>query len=157
MGKYFFYCSLLDNLWVQIVDPKTGVEKPVTISVDDGIRPNANLSDLAKLRPAFKKDGSTTAGKIHNPQQQLHFILFSAWQISRHTKFTTSHFKMKEKEKLTIFCYISLIAFFGVENLLCYCVLGNASQVSDGAGAVLLMKRSVAMQKGLPILGVFRY
>ncbi|KAM1044436.1 hypothetical protein ACFX15_034872 [Malus domestica] len=32
----------------------------------------------------------------------------------------------------------------------------NASQVSDGAGAVLLMKRSLAMQKGLPILGVFR-
>lgn len=29
--------------------------------------------------------------------------------------------------------------------------------MSDGAGAVLLMKRSVAMQKGLPILGVFRY
>lgn len=37
-----------------------------------------------------------------------------------------------------------------------YCV-GNSSQVSDGAGAVLLMKRSVALQKGLPILGVFRY
>ncbi|KAJ0092630.1 hypothetical protein Patl1_25887 [Pistacia atlantica] len=33
---------------------------------------------------------------------------------------------------------------------------GNSSQVSDGAGAVLLMKRSVAMRKGLPILGVFR-
>ncbi|MED6149030.1 3-ketoacyl-CoA thiolase 2, peroxisomal [Stylosanthes scabra] len=33
---------------------------------------------------------------------------------------------------------------------------GNSSQVSDGAGAVLLMKRSTAMQKGLPILGVFR-
>ncbi|XP_068319577.1 3-ketoacyl CoA thiolase 1, peroxisomal-like [Pyrus communis] len=32
----------------------------------------------------------------------------------------------------------------------------NDSQVSDGAGAVLLMKRSLAMQKGLPILGVFR-
>lgn len=28
--------------------------------------------------------------------------------------------------------------------------------MSDGAGAVLLMKRSVATQKGLPILGVFR-
>ncbi|KAL5562068.1 hypothetical protein UlMin_031815 [Ulmus minor] len=78
----------------KIVDPKTGAEKPVIVSIDDGIRPNANLSDLAKLKPAFKKDGSTTAG--------------------------------------------------------------NASQVSDGAGAVLLMKRSVAMQKGLPILGVFR-
>lgn len=34
--------------------------------------------------------------------------------------------------------------------------LGNSSQVSDGAGAVLLMKRSVANQKGLPILGVLR-
>lgn len=29
--------------------------------------------------------------------------------------------------------------------------------MSDGAGAVLLMKRSIAVQKGLPILGVFRY
>ncbi|OMO53044.1 Thiolase [Corchorus capsularis] len=78
----------------KIVDPKTGDEKPVTISVDDGIRPNASLSDLGKLKPVFKKDGSTTAG--------------------------------------------------------------NSSQVSDGAGAVLLMKRSLAMAKGLPILGVFR-
>ncbi|GMY06125.1 3-ketoacyl-CoA thiolase 2, peroxisomal [Fagus crenata] len=78
----------------KVVNPKTGEEMPVTISVDDGIRPNANLTDLAKLKPAFKKDGTTTAG--------------------------------------------------------------NASQVSDGAGAVLLMKRSLAMQKGLPILGVFR-
>lgn len=34
---------------------------------------------------------------------------------------------------------------------------GNSSQVSDGAGAVLLMKRSVAVKKGLPILGVFRF
>lgn len=78
----------------KIVDPKTGDEKPVTVSVDDGIRPTASLSDLAKLKPVFKKSGSTTAG--------------------------------------------------------------NSSQVSDGAGAVLLMKRKVAIQKGLPILGVFR-
>lgn len=48
----------------KIVDPKTGEEKPVTISVDDGIRPNTNMADLAKLKPAFKKDGSTTAGII---------------------------------------------------------------------------------------------
>lgn len=33
---------------------------------------------------------------------------------------------------------------------------GNSSQVSDGAGAVLLMKRSTALEKNLPILGVFR-
>ncbi|MBA0560403.1 hypothetical protein Golob_017305, partial [Gossypium lobatum] len=78
----------------KIVDPKTGEEKALTISVDDGIRPDTNMAGLAKLKPAFKKDGTTTAG--------------------------------------------------------------NASQVSDGAGAVLLMKRSLALQKGLPILGVFR-
>lgn len=78
----------------KIVDPKTGEEKAVTIFVDDGIRQQTNIADLSRLKPAFKKDGATTAG--------------------------------------------------------------NASQVSDGAGAVLLMKRSVASQKGLPILGVFR-
>ncbi|XWS76130.1 hypothetical protein CRYUN_Cryun01aG0150100 [Craigia yunnanensis] len=79
---------------IPIEDPKTGEEKPVTVLVDDGICPNTNMQDLAKLKPVFRKDGATTAG--------------------------------------------------------------NASQVSDGAGAVLLMKRSLAMQKGLPILGVFR-
>ncbi|KAD0351787.1 hypothetical protein R6Q59_026943 [Mikania micrantha] len=78
----------------KIVDPKTGEEKAVIITVDDGIRPNTNMADLAKLKPSFKKDGTTTAG--------------------------------------------------------------TASQISDGAGAVLLMKRSVALKKGLPILGVFR-
>lgn len=78
----------------QIVDPKTGETKSITVSVDDGIRPTTSMSILAKLKPAFKKSGTTTAG--------------------------------------------------------------NASQVSDGAGAVLVMKRSLAMQKGLPILGIFR-
>ncbi|KAH9615482.1 hypothetical protein KSS87_003179 [Heliosperma pusillum] len=78
----------------KLVDSKTGEEKHITVSVDDGIRPNATLSDLSKLKPVFKKDGTTTAG--------------------------------------------------------------NSSQVTDGAGAVLLMKRSDAMRRGLPILGVFR-
>ncbi|KAJ3672159.1 hypothetical protein LUZ60_006880 [Juncus effusus] len=78
----------------KIVDPKTGDEKPVVISVDDGIRAETSLSSLAKLKAVFKKDGTTTAG--------------------------------------------------------------NSSQVSDGAGAVLLMRRDVALKKGLPILGVFR-
>lgn len=78
----------------KIVDPKTGEERQVTISLDDGIRPGSNMVDLAKLKPAFKKDGTSTAG--------------------------------------------------------------NSSQVSDGAGAVLLMKRSLATKKGLPVLGVFR-
>jgi acetyl-CoA acyltransferase 1 len=33
--------------------------------------------------------------------------------------------------------------------------VGNASQVSDGAAAVLLVRRSVAKRLGLPILGKF--
>jgi acetyl-CoA acyltransferase 1 len=33
---------------------------------------------------------------------------------------------------------------------------GNASQVSDGAAAVVLMKRSKAVELGLPILGAYR-
>ncbi|KAK9466204.1 Thiolase, N-terminal domain-containing protein [Lipomyces arxii] len=32
---------------------------------------------------------------------------------------------------------------------------GNASQISDGAAAVLLARRSIAQQKGLPIIGKF--
>lgn len=32
---------------------------------------------------------------------------------------------------------------------------GNSSQVSDGAAAVLLMKRKKAQELGLPILGKF--
>lgn len=53
-----------DGSSVKIVNPKTGEEMPVTISVDDGIRPNTNMADLAKLKPAFKKNGTTTAGII---------------------------------------------------------------------------------------------
>ena len=33
---------------------------------------------------------------------------------------------------------------------------GMRMQISDGASAVLLMKRSEALKRGLPILGIFR-
>lgn len=63
-----FPCSIYADVLIfndklpKIVDPKTGEEKKIIVSVDDGIRPNTNLMDLAKLKPAFQKDGSTTAG-----------------------------------------------------------------------------------------------
>lgn len=78
----------------RFLDPKTGEETAVTVAVDDGVRANTTLEALGKLKPVFKKDGSTTAG--------------------------------------------------------------NCSQLTDGASAALLMKRGLAMAKGLPILGVFR-
>ncbi|PVU90246.1 hypothetical protein BB561_004967 [Smittium simulii] len=76
----------------QIIE-KDGTAKEILVSKDDGIRSATTLAGLSKLKPFFKKDGSTTAG--------------------------------------------------------------NASQVSDGAAAVLLMKRSRALELNLPILGKF--
>ncbi|NWT82363.1 THIKB thiolase, partial [Lanius ludovicianus] len=76
------------------VSDNDGNKKTITVHQDEGIRPSTTLEGLAKLKPAFKEDGSTTAG--------------------------------------------------------------NASQVSDGAAAVLLAKRSKAAQLGLPVLGVLK-
>jgi acetyl-CoA acyltransferase 1 len=66
---------------------KVGDEQTITVTADDGIRANASLEGLAKLKPAFKPDGASTAG--------------------------------------------------------------NSSQVSDGAAATLLMRRSTATELGL--------
>lgn len=63
------------------------------LTVGSGIRDGVTKESLSKLKPAFKKDGTTHAG--------------------------------------------------------------NASQVSDGAAAVVLARRSVAKRLGLPILGKF--
>ncbi|KAJ3740506.1 acetyl-CoA acetyl transferase [Lentinula detonsa] len=67
--------------------------KTILVDHDDGVRDGVTVESLSKLKPAFKKDGSTTAG--------------------------------------------------------------NASQVTDGAAAVLLARRSVAKRLGLPIIGKF--
>ncbi|KRX09163.1 Thiolase-like protein [Pseudocohnilembus persalinus] len=72
---------------------KEGNEKEITVTEDNGVRAETTLEGLAKLKPAFKKDGTTTAG--------------------------------------------------------------NSSQVTDGAAAVLLMRRSVAEQLGLKPIGKF--
>jgi acetyl-CoA acyltransferase 1 len=66
---------------------KVGDLQQVTVSKDDGIRTNASLAGMAKLNPAFKKDGTSTAG--------------------------------------------------------------NSSQISDGAAATLLLRRSTATELGL--------
>ncbi|KAJ9656632.1 3-ketoacyl-CoA thiolase with broad chain length specificity [Coniosporium apollinis] len=80
-------------LTVKWTDPKTDEEKTITVSKDDGVRQAMTAESLAKIRPAFAKDGSIHAG--------------------------------------------------------------NASQISDGAAAVLLMKRSTALRLSQPILGKF--
>ena len=46
----------------KLVDPKTGEEKAVVVSEDDGIREGVTAQALGQLRTVFKKDGTTTAG-----------------------------------------------------------------------------------------------
>lgn len=72
----------------EILD-KEGNSKTITVTKDEGIRPT-KIENLSKLKPAFKKDGVTTAG--------------------------------------------------------------NSSQVTDGAAAVMLMKRSYAEKLGVKVL-----
>lgn len=40
-----------------------GTERSVTVAQDEGIRPSTTMEGLAKLKPSFKKGGSTTAGE----------------------------------------------------------------------------------------------
>ena len=78
---------------VHWVDPKTEETKEILVAADDGIRDGVTAESLSKLKPSFRKDGTTHAG--------------------------------------------------------------NASQISDGAAAVLLSRRSTAKRLGLPIIGKF--
>jgi len=90
-GKFDEEIEPLTN--VKYVDPKTDEEKTITVAKDDGIRDGITAESLAKIKPAFAKDGSIHAG--------------------------------------------------------------NASQISDGAAAVLLMRRSTAERLGQKIMGKF--
>lgn len=90
-GKFDEEIAPIHN--VKWTDPKTDEEKIITVAKDDGIRDGMTAESLAKIKPAFAKDGSIHAG--------------------------------------------------------------NASQISDGAAAVLLMKRSTAERLGQKIVGKF--
>ena len=85
-----FFDSEIVPVHTKIVDKEGSTEKQVIVSKDEGIRKETTFEGLSKLKPAFKKDGSVTAG--------------------------------------------------------------NSSQVTDGAAAVLLARRSEAERLGLPIL-----
>ena len=45
-----------------VLDDK-GDKKTITVSQDEGVRPSTTMQGLAKLKPAFKDGGSTTAGE----------------------------------------------------------------------------------------------
>lgn len=45
-----------------IIKDKDGNEKEITVDRDDGIREETTLEGLKKLKPAFSKTGTTSAG-----------------------------------------------------------------------------------------------
>ncbi len=87
---------------MQVVDKATGVASPreITLSMDEGNRPQTVLGDLTKLQPVFKNGMKVAEGK--------------------------------------------------------YITAGNASQLSDGGAAVVLMEAKEAERRGLKPLGAYR-
>jgi acetyl-CoA acyltransferase 1 len=86
--KSGFFDAEIVPVTTRWIEPETPENvKEVTVTKDDGIRPSTTLEKLSAMKPAFKSDGTSTAG--------------------------------------------------------------NSSQVSDGASAALMMRRSVAAQLGL--------
>ncbi|AOW92065.1 acetyl-CoA acetyltransferase [Rhodococcus sp. WMMA185] len=53
--------GLFDDEVVPVPVPQRRGE-PVMVSSDEGVRPDTSVESLAKLRPAFSKDGTVTAG-----------------------------------------------------------------------------------------------
>lgn len=57
------FVSEIVPVTTKVVDPKTEEEKEIVVDADDGIRDGVTADSLGKLKPAFKKDGSTHAGE----------------------------------------------------------------------------------------------
>ena len=62
----------------------------------------------------------------------------------------------ENKKDLKNLNYVSLVYSLAPFTYFIFHISGNSSQVSDGAAAVLVAKRSAARQHGLPVLGIFR-
>jgi acetyl-CoA C-acetyltransferase len=101
-GRFDREIAPMTTVMKVLVNKETGetADKEITISADEGNRPQTTLADLQKLQPVFKGGRYVQEGK-----------------------FVTA---------------------------------GNASQLSDGAAAVVLMERKEAEKRGLEALGAYR-
>lgn len=133
-----------------------GTKRSITVSQDEGIRPNTTMEGLAKLKPAFKDGGSTTAGE-HGPDPD--WAMAGTGAATRHCHWASSSTVEPGVDQ------VPQQGRMGGQILLCLALMpphpntsspGNSSQVSDGAAAILLARRSKAEELGLPILGVLR-
>ncbi|KAE8660957.1 3-ketoacyl-CoA thiolase 1, peroxisomal [Hibiscus syriacus] len=67
----------------KIVSLKTGEEKAIIISEDDGIRPDTNMIGLAKLKLAFKNDETITAENTSQVSEGADRCKFNPVKIGR--------------------------------------------------------------------------
>lgn len=65
------------------VTDKEGNSKTVTVDSDDGVRPKTTLEGLAKLKPAFQKGGSTTAGNSSQVTDGASCILLARRDVAQ--------------------------------------------------------------------------
>jgi acetyl-CoA C-acetyltransferase len=101
-GRFDREIAPMTTVMKVVVNKETGetADKEITISADEGNRPQTTLADLQKLSPVFKGGRYVKEGK--------------------------------------------------------YVTAGNASQLSDGAAAILMMERKEAEKRGLEALGAYR-
>ena len=67
----------------EIVPVEVGGRKPVTVSVDEHPRPQTTAEALAGLRPAFRKDGTVTAGNASGINDGAAALLLAPEDVAR--------------------------------------------------------------------------
>ena len=65
------------------IKDKDGNEKEVLVNVDDGVRDSTTLEGLMKLKPAFKKDGTTTAGNSSQTTDGAAAVLLARRDVAK--------------------------------------------------------------------------
>mmetsp|Transcript_11440 Transcript_11440/g.19336 ORF Transcript_11440/g.19336 Transcript_11440/m.19336 type:complete len:422 (-) Transcript_11440:132-1397(-) len=65
------------------IKDKEANEKEILVALDDGIRPQTTLEGLGKLKPAFKKGGSTTAGNSSQVTDGAAVVLLARRSVAK--------------------------------------------------------------------------
>lgn len=66
-----------------IIKDKDGKETEVLVDKDDGVRAETTLEGLKKLKPAFKKDGTTTAGNSSQVSDGASAVLLTRRDVAK--------------------------------------------------------------------------
>ena len=74
-AKKAMEAHLFDEEIIPVVIPATRKTPEVVFRIDEHVRADTTLKDLAKLAPAFKKDGTVTAGNASGRNDGAAFVL----------------------------------------------------------------------------------